>query len=114
MADLRLDIGTGIKSVDIYDSNGTKLATKFINVGNKEELKKWASEFTKLQDIEGDDAAMLDKIESLERQIIEQTVGDFEMFWKASGENPLVLLKTIKALSTFITSQLEDMYKEFV
>jgi len=115
MADLRLDIGTGIKSVDIYDSTGTKLDTKYINVGNKEVMKRWATQFSNIAEIKPDDGmTFLDDLEAMERMLIGETVGDFDLFWKASGENALVLLNILKQLSEFITKELEKLYKDFV
>ena len=111
MADFRLDIGSGVKTIDIFNNAGELLMTKTINVGNKDELKKYITEFSKLESIEGEGTDVIDQLEQIEKKIIETTLGDWEVFWEASGENPIVLMHTLKALSGFLQEQLEGMYK---
>ena len=114
MADFRLDIGSGVKTLDIFGSDGVLLATKTINVGNKTELKKWINELSNLDKIKSEGIEALDDMEAMERKIIDATIGDFDLFYKASGENPLVLLKTLVSLSKWLTEQLEAMYKGMI
>lgn len=114
MADFRLDIGSGVKTLEIYGSDGVLLATKTVNVGNKTELKKWINELSGLETIKSEGIEALDEMEAMEKKIIDATIGDFELFWKASGENPMVLLKTLISLSKWLQGQLEDMYKGMI
>ena len=114
MADFRLDIGSGVKSIEIYGADGELLCTKQINIGNKTELKRWVTELSGLQKIVAQDESALDELEEMEKKIVNATIGDWDLFWKASGENPIVLMKTLATLSGWINGQLEEMYRGMV
>lgn len=114
MADFKLEIGSGVKTVDITDTNGNVLATKSINVGNKTELKRWIEQFSGLAEIKLSSPDGLDEVEAMEKKIINATLGDWELFWQASGENPIVLLRTLMALLCWLEEQLNAMYKDLI
>jgi len=117
MADFKLEIGSGVKTVDITDTNGNVLATKSINVGNKTELKRWIEQLSGLAEINPsspDGLDVLDEIEAMEKKIINATLGDWDLFWRASGKNPIVLLRTLMALLRWLEEQLNAMYKDLI
>lgn len=113
MADFKLEIGTGIKTIDIMDSTGDVIATKTVNVGNKVELRRWIEEFKALESVKptGDG---LDEAELVCRKVIDATIGDWDLFWKASGENPLVLIRTLSQLLAWLKSELDALYKGMI
>jgi len=114
MADFKLEIGSGVKTVDITDTNGNVLATKSINVGNKTELKRWIEQLSGLAEINPSSPDVLDEVEAMEKKIINATLGDWDLFWQASGENPIVLLRTLMALLRWLEEQLNAMYKDLI
>jgi hypothetical protein len=113
MADFKLEIGTGIKTIDVTDSTGKVIATKTVNVGNKAELRKWIEEFKALETVKptGDG---LDEAEMVCKKVIDATIGDWDLFWKASGENPLVLIRTLSVLLGWLKAELDALYQGMI
>ena len=89
--------------------------TYTVDVGNYKTLKTWrakAAEIEKLAITVGD-GDEIDNLVMLERELITMVLGDWERLWALSGENILVMLQLVKELGTFITTQMEDLAKQY-
>ena len=110
---------SGVKTLDIKNPSGEVVKTFTINVGEKEQTKKWMAELEKVQKISANlsgDSSVLDELEVIEKSVVESILGvySWEFLWELCGKNVLSMLGFLKYLSEFLSECMNDFYKDYV
>jgi hypothetical protein len=110
---------SGVKTLDIKNANGDVIKQFSINVGQKEQTKKWMKEIQEVQKVSAklaEDVESIDQLAEMEQKIVSSILGDegWELLWKTCGENVLVMLGLVKYLSDFLTESMKEFYDSYV
>ena len=110
---------SGVKTLDVKDSNGEVVKSYSIDVGQKEKTKKWIKEINELQKV-GDkfseDENAIDELEVMERKVVNAILGEtaFDELFTISGSNVFSMLSFVKYLSSFLNDAMQAFYKDYV
>ena len=111
---------SGVKTLEVKDSEGKVLRTLSIDVGNKDKVKAWMRKLSEIQqvktDVSGENVEVFDQLEELEKNVIISVLGEEEWkaLWEIANHNVLGMLGFITYLSTFLRESIEGFYKEYV
>lgn len=110
---------SGVKTLDVKGANGEVKHTYSVNVGQKEQTKKWISEIGKIEEVYNkltEDSSMIDGLETVEKNIIISVLGEkaWLELWPLCEQNVFSMLGFISYLSGFLKEAMEGFYKDYV
>jgi len=110
---------SGIKTLDIKNESGEVVKTFSIDVGNKEQTKRWIKEINKIQSVDqkfSEDEKAIDELEVIEKDVVGAILGGeaWEELWGICGSNVFSMLAFVQYLSKFLNEELQNIYKGYV
>jgi hypothetical protein len=107
---------SGVKTLEVKNSDGAVIKTYSINVGQKDQVKAWIDQLGKIQEIDPNvkDSSVIDKLFDMEKEVVTLILGDWETLWNACEQNVFSMLSFVKYLSEFLTDAMQGFYKDYV
>lgn len=110
---------SGVKTLDVKGANGEETLSFEVNVGQKEQTKKWIGEISKVETVYNDlskNDSMVDGLEKMEQDIVTSVLGSeaWPKLWVLCEENVFAMLGFISYLSKFLKESMEGFYKDYV
>lgn len=110
---------SSVKTLKVHNPEGKEATEFIINVGNKDNMKKWITEIKKIEPIIGKiskDLNVLDELEVIIKSIVNVILGDdaYDKLLVISGNSILGMVDFTKSLSEFISEQLKSFYQDYV
>lgn len=109
---------SGVKTLDIKNAMGEVAKTFTVNVGEKEQTKKWMKQINNVKAISEtltDDETVIDQLEELEINVVKSILGTdaWDFLWDLCEHNVLSMLGFIMHLSKFLKESMNDFYKDY-